>query len=70
MHRAGGPLLETVDVVSEFRTERLGQGRRAVQFRLVFRAPDRTIRDEEVDKAVTRLIATLEQELDAKLRTT
>jgi phenylalanyl-tRNA synthetase beta chain len=70
MQRVGGSLLETVDVVSEFRTERLGQGRRAVQFRLVFRAPDRTIRDEEVDQAVTRLIATLEKELDAKLRTT
>jgi phenylalanyl-tRNA synthetase beta chain len=70
MHRAGGPLLETVDVISEFRAERLGQGRRAVQFRLVFRAPDRTIRDEEIDEAVTRLIATLERELDAKLRTT
>jgi phenylalanyl-tRNA synthetase beta subunit len=41
-----------------------------VQFRLVFRAPDRTIRDEEVDGAVTRLIATLEKDLDAKLRTT
>lgn len=69
MRRSGGPLLEAVDVMSEFRAERLGEGRRAVQFRLVFRAPDRTIRDEEVDAAVTRLIKTLETELDAKLRT-
>jgi phenylalanyl-tRNA synthetase beta subunit len=33
------------------------------------RAPDRTVRDEEVDGLVSRLLKTLEQELDARLRT-
>jgi phenylalanyl-tRNA synthetase beta chain len=68
--RASGKLLEAVEVVSEFRSEQLGEDCRAVQFRLVFRAPDRTIRDEEVDAALTRILKALERELDARLRTT
>jgi phenylalanyl-tRNA synthetase beta chain len=69
MRRAGGALLESVDVVSEFRSDEVGSDRRAVQFRLTVRAPDRTVRDEEVDGLVSRLLKTLEQELDARLRT-
>jgi phenylalanyl-tRNA synthetase beta chain len=67
--RSSGKLLESVGVVSEFRAEHLGENRRAVQFRLVFRAPDRTIRDEDVDAALSRILKALERELDAKLRT-
>jgi phenylalanyl-tRNA synthetase beta chain len=69
MRTTAGRLLETVGVVSEFRSEQLGSDQRAVQFRLIFRAADRTVRDEEVDAAVTRVLKTLEQQLDTKLRT-
>ncbi|MEO8635019.1 MAG: phenylalanine--tRNA ligase subunit beta [Gemmatimonadales bacterium] len=68
LRQSGGPLLESVEVASEFRTEALGPDRRAVQFRLTFRAPDRTIRDEEVDAAVARALKALEHQLDARLR--
>jgi phenylalanyl-tRNA synthetase beta chain len=66
---SAGRLLESVGVVSEFRSEQLGPDHRAVQFRLTFRAPDRTVRDEEIDAIVSRVLKTLEQQLDAKLRT-
>lgn len=69
LRQSGGPLLESVEVASEFRAEALGPERRAVQFRLTFRAPDRTIRDEEVDAAVGRALKALEHQLDARLRT-
>ncbi len=68
-HAAAGSLLESVDVVSEFRDAQLGSDRRAVQFRLTFRAADRTVRDEEVDAAVTRMLKAAARELDAELRT-
>lgn len=70
MRASAGRLLETVGLVSEFRSEQLGAEHRAVQFRLIFRAPDRTVRDEEVDAAVTRVLKALEQQLDTRLRTT
>ncbi len=66
---AGGALLESVTVQSEFRSPQLGPDHRAVQFRLTFRAPDRTVRDEEVDASLKRILTTLERNLDAKLRT-
>ncbi|MBK8006309.1 MAG: phenylalanine--tRNA ligase subunit beta [Gemmatimonadetes bacterium] len=69
MRAAGGELLEGVGVQSEFRSEALGAERRAVQFRLTFRAPDRTVRDEEVDDLMGRILGAVEQSLDAKLRT-
>jgi phenylalanyl-tRNA synthetase beta chain len=68
MRRSAGALLESVDVVSEFRTPELGENRRAVQFRLTLRAPDRTVRDEEVEALVGRVLKTLEKSLDARLR--
>jgi phenylalanyl-tRNA synthetase beta chain len=69
IRRAAGSLLESVEVVSDFRSEQLGADRRAVQFRLRFRAADRTVRDEEVDQAVGRVLKAVEKELDARLRT-
>ena len=69
MAQAGGKLRERVEVISEFRSPLLGEERRAVQFRLTFRAPDRTVRDEEVDALVSRLLKALEKELDARIRT-
>jgi phenylalanyl-tRNA synthetase beta chain len=69
MHAAVGNLLESVTVMSEFRADEIGAGRRAVQFRLTFRATDRTVRDEEVDAAVSRILKSLEAKLGARLRT-
>jgi phenylalanyl-tRNA synthetase beta chain len=69
MRGAAGPLLEQVTLISEFRSDQLGADQRAVQFRLVFRAADRTVRDEEVDPIMTRVLKAVEQQLDAKLRT-
>jgi phenylalanyl-tRNA synthetase beta chain len=62
--------LEGTEVVDEYRGAGLPEGRRSVAFRLVFRAPDRTLTDKEVDQAIERLIQMLERELDVTLRTT
>jgi phenylalanyl-tRNA synthetase beta chain len=65
--RIAAPLLESATVFDEYRLA--GEAGRSVAFHLVFRAPDRTLRDAEVDGAVSRAVAALESELDAKLRT-
>ena len=59
LHRAGIVLLERVDVESDYRGSELPAGTRSVAFRLTFRAPDRTLRDAEVDAAEARLLAEL-----------
>lgn len=60
---AAGPLLESVHVVSEFRGASVGEGARSLTFRLVFRAPDRTLRDEEVDAAEQAVLDALSRDL-------
>jgi phenylalanyl-tRNA synthetase beta chain len=68
LRRAGGPLLEQVDIESDYRGPELPAGRRSVAFRLTFRAPDRTLRDTEVDEVETGLLAALASELGIERR--
>ena len=68
LRRAGGALLERVDIESDYRGAELPAGTRSVAFRLTFRAPDRTLRDTEVDEAEARLLAALAAELGIQRR--
>ncbi|MDQ2676684.1 MAG: phenylalanine--tRNA ligase subunit beta, partial [Actinomycetota bacterium] len=68
LRRAGGALLERVTIESDYRGPELPAGVRSVAFRLVFRAPDRTLRDAEVDQTETRLLAALADELGVRRR--
>jgi phenylalanyl-tRNA synthetase beta chain len=65
---AAGPALERVSVLDEYRGPNQPAGSRSVAFRLVFRAPDRTLRDSEVDDAVRVTVAALENDLGVHLR--
>ncbi len=47
-----GELLEDVTLFDLYRGKPLGEGERSLAYRLVFRAPDRTLRDDEVDPRV------------------
>ncbi|MEO6055954.1 MAG: phenylalanine--tRNA ligase subunit beta [Gemmatimonadales bacterium] len=68
LRRAGGALLERIDVDSDYRGAELPAGTRSVAFRLTFRAPDRTLRESEVDEAESRLLAELATELGIQRR--
>jgi phenylalanyl-tRNA synthetase beta chain len=68
LRQAGAPLLERVDVESDYRGAELPAGVRSVAFRLTFRAPDRTLRDAEVDQTEARLLAALAEELGVRRR--
>jgi phenylalanyl-tRNA synthetase beta chain len=68
LRRVGGTLLERLEVESDYRGPELPAGVRSVAFALVFRAPDRTLRDADVDQVETRLLAALEDELGVRRR--
>jgi phenylalanyl-tRNA synthetase beta chain len=68
IRRTGGALLERVEVESDYRGAELPAGVRSVAFGLTFRAPDRTLRDAEVDQTETRLLAALAEELGVRRR--
>jgi phenylalanyl-tRNA synthetase beta chain len=68
LQRVGAPLLESVTVQSDYRGPELSAGVRSVAFRLTFRAPDRTLRDSEVDGVERDLLAALAGELGIQRR--
>jgi len=68
IRQAAGDLLEAVHVTAEFRGAGLGEGRRSVTFRLTFRAPDRTLRDADVEVSETGVLGALERELGLSRR--
>ena len=66
--RAAGAFLEALEIVDEYRGPKLGAGSRGLTIRLVFRAPDRTLRDAEVEGAMDKVMQTLQQEHGVQLR--
>jgi phenylalanyl-tRNA synthetase beta chain len=60
--------LEAVVIESDYRGAELPAGRRSVAFRLTFRAPDRTLRDTEIDQAEAGILAALSAELGIQRR--
>lgn len=68
LRRTGGELLESITIESDYRGPELPAGTRSVAFRLTFRAPDRTLRDAEIDDVERRLIAALAGELGIQRR--
>ena len=61
LRSGAGPLLESLRVFDEYRGAPLAAGQRSVAWRLVFRAADRTLRDQEVEAAVARALAEVER---------
>ena len=61
LSESAGKLLERLWVFDEYRGRPLADGERSVAWRLVCRANDRTLREEEADKALERAVAAAEQ---------
>ncbi len=56
-----GALLESLRPFDAYRGAPLGAGQRSVAWRLVFRAPDRTLREQEVEAALSGALAEVER---------
>lgn len=60
--------LETVEFITTFRGKQIGAGRKSLTLRATFRAPDRTLKHEEVDAQMQSLMQTLQQKFGAEIR--
>ena len=61
-------LVEEVKMFSLYTDPRLGEGKKSVSLRLVFRSKEGTLSDQEVNEVVSRLLMDLEEKFGAKLR--
>jgi phenylalanyl-tRNA synthetase beta chain len=68
LRSGAGELLEDVRLFDVFRSETLGRGRQSLAFRVRFRAPDRTLTDDEVAEIRQRCIDAVAREHGGTLR--
>jgi phenylalanyl-tRNA synthetase beta chain len=69
LEAAAGELLDRSLLFDVFRGGVIPQGRKSLAFALEFRAPDRTLTDEEVEPVIDAVVDRLRSELGAELRT-
>ena len=65
---AAGDLAESVTLFDLFTGEPVPEGRKSLAFAVEFRAPDRTLTDEEAEAAVEAVRRRLAEEFGAELR--
>ncbi len=68
VRQAGGSLLSRVEVFDVYRGAQVGEGSASLALRLEFRAPDRTLTDEEAGKRRAKIVGALSERLGAQLR--
>jgi phenylalanyl-tRNA synthetase beta chain len=68
VRRAGGELLTGARVFDVFRGAQVGEGRVSLALALTFRAPDRTLTDEDVAPVRDRIVGALRDDLGGELR--
>lgn len=66
--KAGGKLLESVELFDEYKGDRVPEGQRSLAFRLVYRADDRTLKDEDVDPVHQKVREALVEKFRVELR--
>ncbi|VEP16594.1 Phenylalanine--tRNA ligase beta subunit [Hyella patelloides LEGE 07179] len=68
MTKAGGKLLDKIEVFDEYQGKNVPEGQRSLAFNLVYRASDRTLQDKDVDPVHQKVRDTLVKKFDVTLR--
>lgn len=65
---AAGELLESLTLFDVYTGERIAQNKKSMAFSLVFRHPERTLQDEEIQQVTSAVIEALKTKTGAELR--
>ena len=68
IRKAGGALLESAEMFDIYRGAQMLTGKKSVAFSLIFRSPDRTLVDEDVNAVMTKILSVCEKEYGAVIR--
>jgi phenylalanyl-tRNA synthetase beta chain len=66
--QTGGKLLERAELFDVYRGKQIPDGMKSLSFSLTYRAPDRTLTDEEVAKTHEKILKAIEENTGAGLR--
>ena len=64
----GGKLLESCQLFDVYQGKQIEEGHKSVAYKLVFRAADHTLADEDIQKSMKKILNGLETVIGAKLR--
>lgn len=64
----GSELIEKVELFDIYRGEQVPEGKKSVAYSIVYRAADRTLKDEEVNLVQEKVLKALQAQLDVKIR--
>ena len=65
---AGIQYVESISVFDLYHGEQVPDGQKSMAYRVTYRAPDRTLTDEEVDAAHQEILGILTNTLNARIR--
>lgn len=68
MIKASGALLDSIKLFDVYEGDRIPEGKKSVAFAISFRAPDRSLSGDEVNKVFKKIIKDLEYKNNAQLR--
>ncbi len=68
MNKAGGKLLQQVEIFDEYKGDNVPEGQRSLAFNLVYRASDRTLTDKDVDPIHQKVRDILVKKFNVTLR--
>jgi phenylalanyl-tRNA synthetase beta chain len=68
MNKAGGKLLQRVEVFDEYKGKNVPEGQRSLAFNLFYQAGDRTLTDKDIDPVHQKVRDTLVKKFDVTLR--
>jgi len=66
--KRGGKLIEDVKLFDVYKGSQVADGLKSMAYSIAFRAPDRTLTDEEIGEKMDTIIRSLEKEVSATLR--
>ena len=68
IQESAGTMLRSLRLFDVYKGDQIERGKKSLAFSLSFQASDRTLRDEEVDRVIERILADLGKRFDAVLR--
>jgi phenylalanyl-tRNA synthetase beta chain len=68
VRKTAGKLLDSVELFDEYRGESVPEGKRSLAFRLVYRAGDRTLTDEDIEPVHQKVREALQEKFQVSLR--
>ncbi len=68
IHKSQGKLVESVNLFDVYRGKGVPEGKKSIAIRVQYRSSERTLTDDEINKAHGRIVKVMEKQLGAQLR--